>query len=194
VSCTSATLTALFEQGNSTGGNSDLDNAKTVIDLIGTLITAAAVIIGGIWAYFKFVKGRTFRPRLEVNMSGQWVNVDEKQLLQARIRVKNIGASKVTLLQEGTGLRVSVLAARQPSAPAAAVWDRRGIFEILKEHAWIEPLETVSDDLLLDLGRPNHVPTLFETRLVWRRRAGNIQVFARQLIPSDAKINGFKDE
>src|SRR5262249_6336609 len=138
MSCTSVALTVLLEQG-STAGKSGLDNFKTVVDIIGTIVTAAAVIIGGIWAYFKFVKGRTFRPRLEVDMSGQWLKVDGKQLLQARIRVKNIGSSKVTLLQKGTGLRIGVLAEQQPSPPAAATWDGQRVFVVLKEHQWIEP-------------------------------------------------------
>jgi hypothetical protein len=191
---TSVLLTVL----GSTEVKSSLDNLKTVVDIIGTAITGVAVIAGGIWAYFKFVKGRTFRPRLEVDLSGEWQSVGQwrrnrRQLLQARIRVKNIGASKVTLLQKGTGLRVSVLAANQPSPPAPAGWDSRGVFVILKEHAWIEPGETISDDLLLDLGMSAAVATLFEARLVWRRRRRNIVVSAREVIPTDAKINGYKE-
>jgi hypothetical protein len=195
---TSVVLTMLLDHG-STEAKSGLDHVKTVVDIIGTAITGVAVIAGGIWAYFKFAKGRTFRPRLEVDLSGQWRRVgswqrlNRKQLLQARIRVKNIGASKVTLLQRGTGLRVSVLAASQPPPPAPARWDSQRVFVILKEHSWIEPGETVSDDLLLDLGTLAAVPTLFEARLVWRRRRRNIVVSAREIISTDAKINGDKE-
>jgi hypothetical protein len=80
--------------------NSDLDSLKTVIDIIDSVVTGATLIIDGIWAYFKFIKGRTFRPRLEVNMFGQWRTVGQKQLLHARIRVKNIGSSNVKLRQQ----------------------------------------------------------------------------------------------
>jgi len=64
------------------------------------------------------------------------------------------------------------------------------VFEILKEHAWIEPGETVSDDLLLDLGSADPVLALMEGRLVWRRRRGNIVISAREIIPTDATISG----
>src|SRR5262245_14886669 len=82
---------------------SGLDNAKTIADSIQALVTAAAILVGGIWAYFKFAQGRTFRPRIEVDVSGQWRDVREnkglhirkKKLLHARIRVKNIGLSKI---------------------------------------------------------------------------------------------------
>ncbi len=172
---------------------SSLDNVKTWIDIAGTVVTGLAIIVGGIWAYFKFAKGRTFRPRFEVDMSGQWQKVDGKQLLQARIRVKNIGASKVTLLQKGTGLRVSVLAKDQPSPPARVKWDSQGVYGVLVEHKWIEPGETVSDDLMLDLGMSEPVPVFFEGRLIWQRFGSNIEFSAHEVIPADATLSGPKE-
>ncbi len=181
----------LLVQGCTEKGPSLLDDIKTIVEIIGTAVTAAAVVIGGSWAYFKFVKGRTYRPRLEVGLSGQWRPVDERHLLQARISVKNIGASNVTLLQKGTGLRVSILAPDQPAAPVSTAWESLKVFEILGEHRWIEPGETVSDDLVLDLGASEPVLTLFEARLVWRpsRHRDNIVVFARRVAPVDSTIN-----
>lgn len=114
-------------------------------------------------------------------------------LLHARVALKNMGASKFTLLRRGTGLRVSVLAPNQPAAPASAAWDVLKVFEFLTDHKWIEPAETISDDLLLDLGVSTAVPTLFEARLVLKRTklfGGNIAVLARQVIPIDSTIGG----
>jgi len=62
-------LLATLMQGETT--SSGLDDAKTVAEIIGTLITALAVIVGAVWAYYRFVKGRTYRPRLEVSMGGE---------------------------------------------------------------------------------------------------------------------------
>jgi hypothetical protein len=178
----------LLAQAGSVEKATALDNLKTVIDILGTVVTAAAVILGGMWAYFKFVKGRTYRPRLGVRLAGQWRPVNGRQLLHARITVENIGASKVTLLQRGTGLRVSVLANDQPVAPASVAWEHLKVFEILREHEWIEPGETVSDEVLLNLGIAEPAPALFEARLVWRwsKRRGNIVVLARQVILIDS--------
>lgn len=171
---------------------SGLDNLKTVVEIIGTSVTAVAVVVGAIWAYFKFVKGRTYRPRLSVGLSGQWLVIDGKPMLMARITVKNLGASVITLRQFGTGLRVSALAGEQPAPPTPATWDELRVFEVLREHEWIEPAETVSDDLLLDLGLPRPATTLFEARLVWgySGRRTDIVVFARQVIPVDATVSG----
>ena len=49
-----------------------LESVNAVVDIIGTSVTAIAIIIGGFWAYFKFAKGRTYRPRFEVLLAGQW--------------------------------------------------------------------------------------------------------------------------
>lgn len=83
-------LFAPFLEGET--ASSGLDDFKTVIDLIGTLVAAAAVIVGALWAYFRFIKDRTYRPRLEVSMNGRWLAVDGARLLLARVRIKNIGA------------------------------------------------------------------------------------------------------
>ena len=111
-------LCATLLQGET--ATSGLDDAKTVADIVGTLITALAVIVTALWAYYRFVKGRTYRPRLEVSMGGEWFTVDGKRLLLARVRLKNIGASVVELLQKGTGLRVSTLG--DSDSPRTVSW------------------------------------------------------------------------
>jgi len=184
----SVSLLAITQGSAST--TSSIDNVNTVADIVQALLTSAAIVIGGVWAYFKFAKGRTFRPRIEVGLSGQWREVGQSKLLHTRIRVKNIGLSKITLIQRGSGLRVSLMAQNQPSVPAPTSWESKRVFVILSEHAWIEPGETVSDELLLDLAADSFQPSLLEARLVWQKRNGNIVVVAKEIIPADAVMSG----
>lgn len=187
-------LLATLTQGEAT--SSGLDDAKTVADIVGTLITAVAVIVGAVWAYYRFFKDRTYRPRLEVSMGGEWLVVDGERLLLARVQIKNIGSSVVELLQKGTGLRVSAMAAdtSESDAPRPVEWVPGRVYRVFQEHAWIEPGETVSDDVLLRLAVPAGQPVLFETRLVWKWSGGkhNIVVFARQVVPDDQETNGIE--
>jgi hypothetical protein len=170
---------------------------KTWADVIGTAVTTIAVVVGAIWAYFKFVRGRTFRPRLEVGLFGQWRIIDDQHLLHARITVKNIGASKVDLLQEGTALAVYRLKPTAPSEPDTWGWDddTYTAHEILEDHQWIEPGETVSDDLLLHLlSAPE--PVLFRGVLRWKWASGErdiVIVTARKIIPVEARLDGTED-
>jgi hypothetical protein len=193
-----AALWPLATLTQSEATSSGLDDAKTVADIVGTLITAVAVIVGAVWAYYRFFKDRTYRPRLEVSMGGEWLIVDGERLLLARVQVKNIGSSVVELLQKGTGLRVSAMAAdtSESDAPRPVEWVPGRVYRVFQEHAWIEPGETVSDDVLLRLAVPAGQPVLFETRLVWKWSGGkhNIVVFARQVVPDDQERHGARGD
>lgn len=186
--------------------SSGLTTVKDLADIIGTLVTALAVVIGGFWAYFKFIKGRTYRPHVEVRQAGEWLGPRGSLGLKATVSLKNIGAAKVELRQKGTGLRISRLADEQPAPPHESSWDSLGVFKIFTQHEWIEPGETINDELLIRL--PLDPQTLqVETRLVlpWKRRIvfghlgqaevalpwthdQNVTVHARQILvspPSD---------
>jgi len=168
-----------------------LDDAKTIVDLVGTAVTAIAVVVGAVWAYYRFIRDRTYRPRLDVSMACERHRVREQRLLLARVRVKNIGASNVELLQEGTGLRISTLGATPEHAPVT--WTSRTVRPLLEQHQWIEPGETVSDDVLVridDVGVGE--PVLLETRLRWKlrdRRSRVVVVSARQVFPDGTRID-----
>ncbi len=95
----------------------------------------------------------------------------------------------------GTGLRVSRIRGSSEPAPRPVDWTSVAVFSILCEHEWIEPSESVTEDLLLLLGTPRDEPVLFETRLVaktWRGRIttfGDEVLFARQVIPASADMS-----
>jgi hypothetical protein len=189
-----------------------------------SIATLLAIGFGGVWAYYKFIRSRTFRPRLSVEILGQWRDADGREgrevadgraypgrlglrlrrpkayVFHVRLRVTNIGAAKVTLKQLGTGLTISFPREQQPLSPYYFGWEsvsvhkdekQVGALPILTEHEWIEPAETVSDDLLLDLDRS---PTLamLEVTLMWSRSrrkrfsCRDIEVFKRQIIPPDS--------
>jgi hypothetical protein len=165
---------------------SPLDTVQTVVEIVGGLVTAVAVVVGGFWAYFRFIKGRTLRPHLEISVAGSWLGSGGSLGLQLSITLKNIGAGKVELVQQGTGVMVSRRADVQPAAPAETAWEQLGVYEIFVEHQWIEPGETVQDELLLRLPLDPQVLEV-QTRLVLAWRPTNISVHARRvLVPSFA--------
>jgi hypothetical protein len=166
-------------------------DVQTGVSLLGTTTTALAILVAGLWAYFKFLRGRTYRPRLSVEMFAQWHLVNERHLVHARITVKNIGASVVVPRQRGMGLRVSALAPQQPKPPAEAGWDVVRVFDVLSEHEWIEAGETVSDDLLLDIDSAEPEVLLLEARLPWSwsGHKKEIVVIAREVFVPDMSSN-----
>ena len=80
-----------------------------------------------------------------------------------------IGGSKTKLRQRGSGLKVALFAAAQPDQ-GLAIWEDAGTYEVLNAHQWIEPQETISDEVLFKASRPHAVPAKVVCRLVWDRR------------------------
>src|ERR1051325_5355174 len=50
----------------------DWARTKDFTDAIANLTQTLALLAGGVWAYFKFAKGRTFRDRLTPSVSGRF--------------------------------------------------------------------------------------------------------------------------
>jgi hypothetical protein len=166
----------------------ELTDVKTVVDIAGTIATTVAIGGGAVWAYYRFVRDRTYRPRLDLNMSARWLDVDDNRHLLARIQVRNIGASHVNLIQEGTGLRVRTMIVGDEAGRVA--FEPSPVYEILASHEWIEPNETVSDDVLLLMPNVKRQPVLLEVRLIWKWRgtADHIEVRARRVMPVDGAL------
>jgi hypothetical protein len=182
---------------------------KDVTAGVQSIITAGAVVIGGCWTYFKFFRGRTFQPRLEVALAGEWSRLGTADVLQVRVTVTNIGASMVALNQFGTGLEIGFPADVQDRDEI--IWDkvlRQGVappaarnFQVLTEHEWIEPAETIFEDLLLNLGKPPSIYIL-ELTLLWglsNKGHGqfcetDVEIFTRKIMSSDEKITDKVDK
>lgn len=131
---------------------------KDVAALIQSVFQTVALIVAGIWAYFKFFKGRTYRSRLEVDVSGVVIGTAQDRLLIVTASVKNVGLSDVPSQQKGSGLIVSSLAlGQQPTPFTQPSWQEQAAFAILATHAWVEPGETVSEDIAVvrDRGSPS---------------------------------------
>jgi hypothetical protein len=179
---------------------------KDVTGGIQSIITAGAVIVGGYWAYFKFIRNRTFMPRLEIGLEGQWRVVDSVDALHIRVQVRNIGASQVHLNQYGSGLRVSFPASGQSGdeiawepVPLVVEPDEAGppparVFELLTEASWVEPGEIVSDELLLNLHRAPGA-CMLEFQLTYGLSQQNneysdddVRAFARRILSPDAAL------
>jgi hypothetical protein len=101
-----------------------LENWKTVAEVIRAAITSVAVLVGGIWAYFKLVKG----PHLQITCR-DWdrclsARNGDHLSLQVCLRLETIGGAKVRLQWEGVGVQLSHMAIEQEDSPAEMRWRR----------------------------------------------------------------------
>jgi hypothetical protein len=124
-----------------------------LLDIIDKLVKIAAVIVGAIWAYLNYVRGRTFKKRLELKICGKTVCRSATLLLSGSAELKNVGLSKVAIEQRGTAILIYDLkAATLPEKePINAVEERTLVLSVFENHGWIEPGETIQQSFLLQL-------------------------------------------
>jgi hypothetical protein len=134
-----------------------LENAKTISEII-------AFFIGGLWAYYKFFRGRTFKPRLEFVVSGSVHRAGNSAELLASIQMKNVGLSKVRISQRGSALSAF---RSLPGGPGRNVeWGQLVVLPVFEKHAWIEPGETIKDQMLVRVAVAESTALKLDLRIV----------------------------
>lgn len=143
----------------------------STLDIIEKLFKLAAYVIGGLWVYFNYFKGRTYRPRLETKITGALIKKGSSDFVNINAQIKNVGLSKVDIEQEGTALRLLIYNPDRQDDP----WDHQITISILSAHQWIEPGEAVEEPILLPL--PSNVLAvraeviIVSTKTMWETAA-----------------------
>src|SRR5215213_5127270 len=76
--------------GHYSSTNVDWQRTKDLTDAFRKVTQGLAFIAGGIWAYFKFVKGRTFQESLTPLVAGRFAAIDGEVFLVVTTQVKNV--------------------------------------------------------------------------------------------------------
>lgn len=114
---------------------------------VASLAQATAIVIGGIWAYFKFVRGRTFAKRVELTVTPTLL-LQHTPKLKVTARLRNAGLSKLPLRTQAVFV-YGIHAAPTSENPIATGEQQLGKpRKIFAAHQWIEAQETVTDEIL----------------------------------------------
>jgi hypothetical protein len=144
---------------NSIDWGTTWDNSEKITGAIEHIVTIAALVVGGTWTYYRFIKGRVLISRLELGVSGEVIQLHNATYLRVSVTLENVGSSKVEITQKGVGLDVFAEGSRPAVSAEDAQeykvrnvsWNRLLPFVILEKHAWIEPGETIHDQKLLEI-------------------------------------------
>ena len=117
------------------------------LDVADKAIKALAVIVGGAWTYINYVRARTFKRKLESNISGEIFSKNSKFFVLASCRLKNVGQSVYNIQQKGTA--VQAIALRDEGRDIVRVC------EVFKEHGWIEPGEQIEEPMVIPIVDPS---------------------------------------
>jgi hypothetical protein len=132
-----------------------------------SVATAVALAVGGIWAYYKFFRSRTFRPRLEGAVQARLVRSGGRRLIDVTVTIKNAGLTRLDLTQEGSGLRFFCNTGEESDYLYDQLpWRHLITHPVFTAHAWVEPSESISDRLLVQLEDDAALAYRLELRLV----------------------------
>jgi hypothetical protein len=133
------------------------------------------LIGGGVWAYFKFVKGRTFQDRLTPTVSGKIVLIDGAVFLIVRTHLHNVGLSRIALDQEVSSLVVFEYVPSKTEEILSVENSRLTMFQVFgSQDRYIESNEIVERQTLVALPRVSRVgyqlelKVLSESGYIWR--------------------------
>jgi hypothetical protein len=120
-------------------------------EIVYNFTTSTAVVIGGVWAYFKFVRGRTFSHRAELSVAAAVEDCGDRVCLNVSIGLKNTGLSKLPLNDEMKYIQLYGMSDNDGSLPGSPEWKWLLTKKIFDQHAWIEAQETATDAAVFQL-------------------------------------------
>jgi hypothetical protein len=119
------------------------------------IVQIAAIVIGALWAYWKFFKGRIFHKRAEPTVEARLLAADSSYAIGARVTLKNTGSSDIPL--RVTLISVSTYVAGDVDEHGRPQWPEVARAHAFRDHESVESQETIVDDLLIPL-RKEHAP------------------------------------
>lgn len=153
----------------------DWARTKDFAQAFANFTQSLALIAGGVWAYFKFTKGRTFQDRLTTTVSGKLVSIDGAAFLIVAIRLQNVGLSRIAFAQELSSLEVSEFVPLQTAEFLSVDYNRLASFTVFGEDdKYIEPIEIVERQTLITLPHVSKIGYQLELEVssnsgyVWR--------------------------
>ncbi len=133
---------------------SDAGTWQETVRVVAAALQGAAIVLGAVWGYIKFVQGRTFNKRGELEVAGTLLTDGDASAMMVRVTFRNTGLTRIYLARKVK--RVLVYAALAEAWPDGKPIDwgepvrKRKIF---KSHQWVEGQETITDEVLVSLPR-----------------------------------------
>lgn len=133
----------------------DWTRTKDFTDAFRNVTQGLAFIGGGIWAYFKFVKGRTFQESLTPIVTGKFASMDGAVFLVVSTQIKNVGLSKIEFNRTASALIVFEYIPAVYGEIHTVADKRLTSFDVFGEKdRYIEPNEIIEGQRLISIPGP----------------------------------------
>ena len=120
-----------------------------------SVVQVFAFLIGGVWAYYKFVKGRSFQDSLSPIVTARFSSIEGAVYLLSSVQIKNVGSTKIDFNHEGSALIVYEYAPSSESEIHTVAEQRLTAFDVFKPNErYIEPSEIIELNRLIAIPGP----------------------------------------
>ena len=126
-----------------------MDELFKLAQIVNQAAQVLALVVGASWAYFKFIRGRTFARRGEVEVEGVLRGYGQDWVVQAKVLLRNTGLSRLPLRQRSKIARLYGTSRSKWSTERNFGWEKLMLTPVLEKHAWVEAQESVKDEVLI---------------------------------------------
>jgi hypothetical protein len=162
------------------------DDIKAILEIISALLQIFAILAAGVWAYYKFLKGRLFKHKLDIELSGTFFSLEAGDHVLASIHIKNSGFTRVDFKTECCVLRIFTPKDRPNlDFTDATIWRRIATVPILNDHKWIEPSGVIQEEELIYCDHPVNVAVRLEvsvsdSKSLWRASTVTVNTHSKK--------------
>ena len=111
---------------------------------IQSVVQTFAFVVGGIWAYYKFVKGRSFQDSLSPAISGRFASIDGAAYLVISIQIRNAGSTKVDFNHKGSAIIIYEYTITSEAEIHDVAYRRLTTFDLFRPNEkYMEPNEVI---------------------------------------------------
>jgi len=140
--------------------SADLGDWVNTAQVVLNFTQSLALVVGAFWVYFKFIRGRTFRRRAEIELKAELVTLSGKQVIKAVVKLTNTGLSKLPLLTKDCCIRLQATPASSWKEQTNFTWVNQMTTPLFQDHYWVEPQETAQDAVVMPVGAGTADPWL----------------------------------
>jgi hypothetical protein len=130
-------------------------NSTSWIDVsrgVEAIVQSLAIVVGGVWAYFKFIRGHTFRQRGEFQITASLVTCGCETALKVVATFRNTGLSKIVLSEDKGSVYVFRVTKDEWPQLANISWGQHlKLARIFEEDEEVDAQESIADQVLLPL-------------------------------------------
>ncbi len=136
-----------------------LRSIETGAGIFQTTATGLALIIGGLFAYYRFFKEETYSPRIQPSVAAVASRKDGLIFIQVTAAMTNPGQTSVWLDMNSTRLGLSTRKARIYG------WEPSVVEVVFTGNDHIRPGETIGDQVWMEIPDDDYAAILLELRI-----------------------------